>query len=113
MKSLFLLGAILSLVFVAPAGEAGGCVDGCSSIPLSLGDFVTLGPPNSGSCTACEAGTVFSYKITMNTECGDGSGTAGTFCTTQDLADGNYQVNSIGAGCSGTPQGCVRLCACE
>ena len=53
MKSLFLLAAILSLVFVAPAGQAEGCVDGCSSIPLSIGDFVTLGPPNSGSCTAC------------------------------------------------------------
>jgi hypothetical protein len=113
MKSLFVLALFLSLASVAPVGEAEVCVDGCSNIALSLGDFVTLGLPNSGSCTACESGTVFSYKMYKKETCGEGDGPEGTFCTTSGTAGSkNYEVNAIGAGCSGSPQGCVRLCEC-
>ena len=113
MKAMLAIALLLSMFFVPPLGDAGVCVNGCSSLALGIGDFVTLGPANSGSCTACEAGSVFTYKIMMTADCAGEELSEGTFCTTSSTAGNQaYEVNSIGAGCSGTPQGCVRLCPC-
>jgi len=113
MKWLIVISVVFAAVLVAPSGEAEVCVDGCSSLGLGLGDFVKLGPVNSGSCTACDAGTVFSYKISKTDDCNGNVDEEGTFCTTSSTAGGqSYEVNAIGAGCSGSPQGCIRLCTC-
>lgn len=115
MKPLLLLAfVLLSLGVTAPVGEAVVCVDGCSSMSVSIGDFVRLGPANAGSCTACGSGTVYAYKIYKTSGCGGtDQGPQGTFCSTSSTAGSQtYEVNSIGSECTGTPQGCVRLCVC-
>ena len=116
MKSFVPVMLVLATIalFAAPAGKALVCVDGCSTLALSVGNFVKLGPASSSSCTACGSGSVSAYKITKTSTCGANDNLGqGTFCSTSSTAGNQtYEVNSIGSGCSSDPQGCVRLCVC-
>ena len=91
MKALafLLLIQLMTAGMPSPAGSL-LCYDGCSSIALSVGDYVKIMVEGEFTCDAA---------------CGSGTGIAYDF-------ERSYVVQSIGSGCSGTPQGCVRICEC-
>ena len=69
------------------------------------------------SWAACIDGCFTEYTITMLEDGCSGAltETSGKFCSADDSFNVNdrVEVNAIGAGCSATPQGCVRLCDCD
>lgn len=112
-----LLAAGIALLVVLPGAvppvESETCSHGCSTLGVSFLDYVVITQPVEGPCDESCGDDGVQYKIQKTSGCG---GTlimgAGTFCTDENIPLGTYQVNAIGSGCSGTPQGCVRLCAC-
>ena len=117
MKLFLLVLAIgLGALSIVTPAESEVCYDGCASISLSVGDYVILTNPSTGSnCSACGSGNVTLSDIQKVDNCGYCTAPTcptGTFCTTGSPTATNYVVQSIGAGCSGSPQGCVRLCPC-
>ena len=110
----FLLASIMSLAMLLPGSresESEVCYHGCSSINLSVFDYVHISLPFEEGCTPSCGQEGVAYRIQLMTSCGSGEqGLPGTYCTDEVIPTGNYQVNAIGSGCSG--QGCVRLCPC-
>ena len=105
--------ALVLILITISAVSSFACVDGCSSIPLHLNEYVVIqqGSGESPCSPACGTDGVV-YMFILVTSCGGTTGTMGNFCSSDFVTPGNYYVQSIGAGCSGTPQGCVRLCSC-
>jgi len=107
----FLLTSMMSLAMLLPGSrdsESEVCYHGCSSISLSVFDYVHISQPFEQGCTPSCGQEGFSYQIQLMTTCGMGE--QGLPGTDENIPTGDYQVNAIGSGCSG--QGCVRLCPC-
>lgn len=108
------LVALLALLPGAQSATSEVCYHGCSTLNVNVLDYVLISQPNEQDCNlSCSGQGGIEYQIQKTTGCG---GTLimgiGTFCTDENLLTGTYQVNAIGSGCSGSAQGCVRLCPC-
>ena len=105
--------ALAVVIGLISSAAALACADGCSTVALSLNDFVIiqLVTEETPCSPACGANGV-QYTVIKVSSCGGLMIDQGIFCSANFLTAGNYYVQSIGAGCSGTPQGCVRLCSC-
>ena len=106
-----------TIVAVVPTLVGATCYDGCSSVQLQTGSIVELSYVDEQPCSpACGSGDAVEYTIRRYATCsGEQPMDEGTFCTTDEPATGvRLVVQSIGSGCSSSPQGCVRLCSpCE
>ena len=113
MHRTLLLGCMVAALTVISPATSLACADGCSSIPLNLNDFVLVQQASGETPCSPACGTNgVQYAIIFVSGCGGSVGTVGTFCSSDVVPPGNYYVQSIGSGCSGTPQGCIRLCSC-
>ena len=113
---LLLLFAVL--IFLPVTAESEVCFHGCVNIDVDFLDVIritsaggVLTCPGGG----CSSGALTAYGFTIVPDCATVNGTqTGIFCSTETLTVGqSYVVNSFGSGCSGTPQGCVKVCECD
>ena len=116
MKKLLIGLAIITIALIPGSRIATSevCYHGCSSLDVDVLDYVRITQPSEIGCSpSCGGGGGYQYRIVETNGCGGDEGSDGTFCTDENISEGYYQVNAIGAGCAGTPQGCVRLCPCQ
>ena len=106
----FLLGVLIA---GTPDAALATCYHGCADVTLNVGDKVYITQSSEASCSpSCgTGGTLYRLQVRDNGSCTGELGTYQTFCSTEIIpTEVTYEVNSIGSGCSGTPQGCVRIC---
>ena len=115
MKFLILFVLSAALVTLAPMAAMADCYHGCINKAISINDGIMItSAAIEAECTLCTEGDSCEYTIDIYDACGGDPTSSGTFCTTDPNIPMNTWlfVQSIGAGCSGTPNGCVRLCDC-
>jgi hypothetical protein len=120
MKLLTLLVLSVGLVVLGPVAAMGTCYQGCIDYDVDIGDGIVFVDSDETSCSGCGGGDTTTYTIDIyTTGCPPGFPAATrTFCSEDnDIPvdqgeDSWFYVQSIGSGCSGTPQGCVRVCTC-
>jgi hypothetical protein len=116
MKTTLLLTYLVGIsAGLIPASAMADCYDGCINKSVSIGYGIEIvSAPSEVECTACGGGDTVSYSINIAIDgCDEPMTTTGVFCTTDsNVPQGWFYVQSIGSGCSGTPQGCVRICSC-
>jgi hypothetical protein len=96
------------------------CYHGCIDYDVDIGDGIYVVDADETECSACSSGEATTYTIEIYTDGCEGTTivTTSTFCPlVSDIPvdqgeDSWFYVQSIGSGCSGTPQGCVRICPC-
>ena len=112
MKWLLFLSILLSIL---PELALADCFHGCADTNLNIGDYIVIESIGIMSCSPSCGDQTISYTFRITTACGFSTITnpPQTFCSAENIPTGAYQVNAIGAGCTGTPQGCVRICSCS
>ncbi len=104
---------VFGLLMVTSLPSSADCIHGCSTISVGILDYVRITQPVESDCSPdCSAGTGTQYRIEiLDGTCGGDVMDEGDFCTSEPITAGKiYQVIAISSGCSGTPQGCVKIC---
>jgi hypothetical protein len=120
MKFLTLFVLSAGLVILAPIAAMATCYHGCIDYDADIGDGIEFVNADETGCSACSGGETTTYTIKIYAgDCPPGFPAATTtFCSVDSeipVGQGSssyFYVESIGAGCSGTPNGCVRICDC-
>jgi hypothetical protein len=113
-RLLVCLAVALATVAAVTATAEPTLYHGCASVSLSAGDYVVLRTGSNVPCNQACGGSGYDYDLYKRQQCVDTPlGLPADFCADEYIEEGVYEVESIGSGCTGTPNGCIRLIACE
>jgi hypothetical protein len=111
-----LLSLSVAILFaVAPGVALATCYHACSDINVSVGDYIVVRAGSETPCSWACSGDGFDHAIWIRDDCVNEETSEepdGAFCADENIPDGVYYVDSIGSGCSGRPNGCIRICTC-